>query len=76
MRDHYTPDSEIHAHRHPILPDSENYRITRIRQDIDVESGRSTLVLHLAHRDTGVKRVLSFTGALVIICSFTSTACT
>jgi hypothetical protein len=63
MRDHYTPHAEIEAHRHPVLPGSEHYRITRIQHDADLESGQSTLVLHLAHRQTGERRVLSFTGA-------------
>jgi|ERR1035441_783807 hypothetical protein len=62
MRSNFTPHAEIEAHRHPILPGSENYRITRIQHDANLESGESAVILHLAHRKTGERRVLSFTG--------------
>ena len=63
MRSDYTSHPEIEAHRHPVLPGSEHYRITRIQHDADLDSGESTVVLHFAHRETGERRVLSFSGA-------------
>jgi hypothetical protein len=57
-----TPFDEIKVHRHPILSNSERYRLTRIQHDANLETGDSTIVLHLAHRETGERRVFSFTG--------------
>jgi hypothetical protein len=62
MRSNYTPFDEVAAHRHPILLGSEYYRISRIQHDANLESGVSILILHLLHRETGERRVLSFTG--------------
>lgn len=62
MRSNFTPFDEVEAHRHSILPGSECYRITRIQHDANLETGESTVILHLAHRESGERRVLSFTG--------------
>jgi hypothetical protein len=62
MLEHYTPHKEVESSRHPVLPDSEDYRITRIQQDMRLDGGESTMVLHLCHRYRGVRRVLRFSG--------------
>lgn len=64
MRPDFTAIEEIEAHRHPLLADAHRFQILRIQHDANLESGDSTLVLRLRHRETHTERVLSFTGVI------------
>lgn len=60
--DWHTPIAEVDANRHPVLPDSERYEVTRCVYDFDYEDGKSTITLALLHRQTGERRCLRFVG--------------
>jgi len=52
---------EIKAHRHPVLPDAESYRVTAIRFEHDFDTQRSSLALRLWNEKTGGTCSLQFT---------------
>jgi hypothetical protein len=58
----HTPIAEVDANRHPILPNSERYKIVRCVYDFDQEHGQNTITLTMVHRETGDRRCLQFSG--------------
>ena len=60
--DWHTPMTEVDAHRHPVLPNSERYEVVRYVYDFDHENGTHTITLTLVHRSTGERRCLRFSG--------------
>src|SRR5579872_2607401 len=58
--DHFTPIAEVAAHRHPILPNSERFEITRFVYDFNREAGESSITLTLVSQDTGERKCLRF----------------
>lgn len=61
----FTQFDEVEQHRHPILPDSQHYRLIRARYDIRYDGSESSVVLDLQHKDTGGTRRLRFDGASI-----------
>jgi len=59
----FTPFDEVEQHRHPILPDSERYRLVRAHYDIRYDGGDSNVTLYLQHQETAETRCLLFAGA-------------
>jgi hypothetical protein len=52
---------EIKAHRHPVLPDAESYRVAGIRYEHDLDANRSSLILRVRNQKTGDTLCLQFT---------------
>ncbi len=57
---HFTPFEEVEQHRHPILLDSQQYRLIRAIYDIRYDGGDSSVSLDLQHDDTTETRRLLF----------------
>ena len=53
--------NEINAHRHPVLPDAESYRVVAIRFEHDYDTQRSSLALRIRNEETGDTCSLQFT---------------
>src|SRR5262245_8469249 len=58
----YTPIEEIDAHRHPILPNSQDYDVVRCIYDFDQEHNQNSVTLTLVDRVSGDRRCLRFSG--------------
>jgi hypothetical protein len=61
----FTPFDEVEQHQHPILPDSQLYRLIRARYDLRYDGGDSSVTLDLQHNETAATRRLLFEGVLL-----------
>jgi hypothetical protein len=57
-----TPIPEIAAHRHHILPNSQDYEVVRCVYDFDSEHDQKCVILTLVNRYTRERRCLRFSG--------------